>query len=161
MKAISQLAFSYWLYLIIGTTSLHVVCVIGSAAALAGSEVDASVARSAKVSIAGLDLSTPQGASAARERLRQTARKLCAQVADELDLSQQANYLACIDQSVAKAMQQVAPASIVAARRRHLRRKRARSLSSSGWNNEGRWRDMNGRRQRADAIATFYPFGNR
>ena len=114
MKTVTQLAFSSCLKQIIGTTTLLALCVIGPADALAGSEVDASVTRSAKVSIAGLDLLTPQGALAARERLRQTARKLCAQVADELDLSHHANYIACVDESVAKAMQQVAPASIVA-----------------------------------------------
>jgi UrcA family protein len=99
---------------LIRSTALLALCVIGSADALAGSQVDASVTRSAKVSIAGLDLSTPQGALAARERIRQTARKLCAQLADELDLSHQANYVACVDASVAMAMQQVAPHSIVA-----------------------------------------------
>jgi UrcA family protein len=87
---------------------------MGSAGALAGPEGHPSVARSAKVSIAGVDLSTPQGTSAARERIRQTARKLCAQVADELDLSHHANYVACVEESVAKAMQRVAPSSIVA-----------------------------------------------
>ena len=114
MNAVTRLAFPSCLKPIIGTTTLLALCVIGSADALAGSEVDASVTRSAKVSIAGLDLSTPQGAHAARERLRQTARKLCAQVADELDLSHHANYVACVDQSVAKSMQQIAPPSIVA-----------------------------------------------
>jgi UrcA family protein len=114
MKTATQLAFSSCLKSIISTTTLLALCVIASADALAGSEVDASVSRSAKVSIAGLNLSTPQGARAARERIRQTARKLCAQVADELDLSLHANYVACVDESVAKAMQQVAPPSILA-----------------------------------------------
>jgi UrcA family protein len=114
MKTATQLAFSSCPTPIIGTATLLALCVIGSADALAGSEVDASVARSSKVSIAGLDLSTPQGTRAVRERLRRTARKLCAQVADELDLSRHANYLACVDESVARAMQQVAPPSIVA-----------------------------------------------
>jgi UrcA family protein len=107
MKTATQLAFSSCLKLIIGITTLLALCVIGSADALAGAEVDASVARSSKVSIAGLDLSTPQGARIARERLRQTARKLCAQVADELDLSHHANYLACVDDTVAAALKQV------------------------------------------------------
>src|SRR5579863_2995073 len=114
MRTVTQLAPSSYLKPIVGTTTLLALCVLGSADALAGSEVDASVTRSAKVSVAGLDLSTPQGASAARERFLQTARKLCAQVADELDLSHHANYLACVDESVAKAMQQLAPPSIVA-----------------------------------------------
>jgi UrcA family protein len=114
MKTATQPTFFSSLKPIIGATTILALCVIGSADALAGSEVDASVTRSAKVSIAGLELSTPQGARAARERVRQTARQLCAQVADELDLSHHANYLACVDESVAKAMQQVAPPSIVA-----------------------------------------------
>jgi UrcA family protein len=114
MKTATQLAFSSCHKPIIGTTTLLALCVIGSGDALAGSEVDASVTRSSKVSIAGLNLSTPQGARAARERLRQTARKLCGQVADELDLSHHENYVACVDKSVARAMQQVARASIVA-----------------------------------------------
>ena len=114
MKTDAQLAFSSCLKPIVGCTTLLALCVMGSADALAGSEVDASVTRSAKVSITRLDLSTPQGARAARERLRRTARKLCAQVADELDLSRHANFLACVDESVAKAMQQIAPPSIVA-----------------------------------------------
>jgi UrcA family protein len=114
MKTDTQLAFSSCLKPIAGATTLLSLCVMGSAEALAGSEVDASVTRSAKVSITRLDLSTPEGTRAARERLRQTARKLCAQVADELDLSRHANFLACVDESVAKAMRQVAPSSIVA-----------------------------------------------
>jgi UrcA family protein len=114
MRTDAQPAFSSCLKTIVGGTTLLALCIMGSADALAGSEVDAPVTRSAKVSITGLDLSTPQGARAARERLRRTARKLCAQVTDELDLSRHANYLACVDESVAKAMQQVAPPSVVA-----------------------------------------------
>lgn len=114
MKTAAQLAFPSCFKPIVGTTALLALCIIGAADALAGSGVDASVNRSAKVSIAGLDLSTPQGVRAARERLRQTARELCLQFADELDLSLHANYLACVDESVAKAMQQVAPPSRVA-----------------------------------------------
>jgi UrcA family protein len=114
MNAATRLAFLSCLKPIIATTTLLALGVIGPADALAGSEVDASVTRSAKVSIKGLDLSMPEGARAARERLRQAARKLCAQVADELDLSHHANYVACVDQSVAKALQHVAPPSIVA-----------------------------------------------
>ena len=83
MKTATQPTFFASLKPIIGATTILALCVIGSADALAGSEVDASATRSAKVSIAGLELSTPQGARAARERVRQTARKLCAQVADE------------------------------------------------------------------------------
>jgi UrcA family protein len=114
MKTATQPAFSSCLKPIVGATTLLALCVMGSAETLAGSEIDASVTRSAKVSITVHDLSTPQGARAARERLRQTARKLCAQVADELDLSHHSNFLACVDESVAKAIQQLTPSSMVA-----------------------------------------------
>lgn len=107
MKTVTQLAFSSCFKVIIGTTTFLALCVIGSAHALAGSEVDASDTRSAKVSIAGVDLSTPQGARDARERIRQTASKLCAQVADELDLSHHANYLACVDDTIGAALKKV------------------------------------------------------
>jgi UrcA family protein len=59
--------------------------------------------RAKKVSLADVDLSTVEGQRAARERLHQAARNLCSQVADELDLSHHANYLACIDMAMAKA----------------------------------------------------------
>jgi UrcA family protein len=73
--------------------------------------------RSAKVSIADLDLTTLEGAAAARKRLDQIARHLCQQVADEGDLSKHANYLACVDETLAKALQQaVLPNGKLAAR---------------------------------------------
>ena len=55
------------------------------------------------VSLADIDLSTVEGQRAARERLHQAAGDLCSQVADELDLSHDANYLACVDMAIAKA----------------------------------------------------------
>jgi UrcA family protein len=59
------------------------------------------------VSLADIDLSTVEGQRAAHERLHQAARGLCSQVADELDLSRQANYVACIDIAMAKADRQL------------------------------------------------------
>jgi UrcA family protein len=59
--------------------------------------------RAKNVSLADIDLSTVEGQRAARERLHQAARHLCSHVADELDLSHQANYLACIDITMARA----------------------------------------------------------
>jgi UrcA family protein len=60
--------------------------------------------RSAKVSFVGLDLSTPEGMNAARARLRSTAGRLCAQVADEFDLSHHDNYAKCVDAAMARVM---------------------------------------------------------
>jgi UrcA family protein len=63
--------------------------------------------RAAKVSLADLDLSTPTGQRAARERLHQIARRLCSQVADAQDLSHQPNFVACVDETLASALQQL------------------------------------------------------
>jgi UrcA family protein len=86
--------------------ALLALCVLASAGEAAPTSDTAPVTRSAKVSLAGLDLSTPDGARAARERLRGTARRLCAQVADDLDLSHQSNFVACVDETLAAALRQ-------------------------------------------------------
>jgi UrcA family protein len=97
------------------SAALLALCALTSASAVAGSQTGAApVTRSAKVSLADLDLSTPDGARAARERLRQTARRLCGQVADSLDLSHQANFVACVNETLAKALRQVATPALVA-----------------------------------------------
>jgi UrcA family protein len=89
------------------TTALLALCVLASAAEAAPPSDGALVTRSAKVSLAGLDLSTPDGARAARERLRGTARRLCAQVADDLDLSHHSNFVACMEETLAAALRRV------------------------------------------------------
>jgi len=97
------------------TTALLVLCALASAGAVAGPQTGASPpTRSAKVSLAGLDLSTAAGTRAARERLHQAARRLCAQVADSLDLSHQANFVKCVDETLAKAVGQFAVPARVA-----------------------------------------------
>jgi UrcA family protein len=92
----------------IPTTALLALCVLLASAAVAAPPTDtAPVTRSAKVSLAGLDLSTPEGARAARERLRGTARRLCTQVADDFDLSHQPNFVAFVDETWAAALRKV------------------------------------------------------
>lgn len=61
-------------------------------------------ARAKLVSLADLNLSTVGGQEAARERLHQTARQLCAQVEDDLDLSHQSNYLKCVEEATARTL---------------------------------------------------------
>jgi len=63
--------------------------------------------RSASVSLADLDLSTPEGERAALERLRSTARHLCLRLGDSRDRSAHSNYVACVDQALAGARQQL------------------------------------------------------
>jgi len=90
------------------TAVMMAFCVLGPLTAMAQQPAPAAQeTRSAKVSLAGLDLSTPEGMSAARERLRGGAVRLCSQVADELNLSHHANFLKCVDSAVTSALQQL------------------------------------------------------
>jgi UrcA family protein len=63
--------------------------------------------RAAKVSLAGLDLATPDGMAAARDRLHETALLLCAQVEDTRSIARHANFVRCVDETFANAMQKV------------------------------------------------------
>lgn len=51
--------------------------------------------------MAGLDLSTPAGVEAARERVEHAVKTICAQLGDDLDLSHRETYLKCVDQAMA------------------------------------------------------------
>lgn len=86
-------------------------CLAAPAAALAD-EPQAAVRRSAPVAMADLDLSRPEGIQAARERVNASARRLCQLVSDPLDLSHHANYLACVDATVAAALRQITPPTL-------------------------------------------------
>jgi len=66
-----------------------------------------SVTRARDVSLADLDLATPEGLRAARERLRTMARRLCAELARSRELSYQPNFAACVDDTLAGALAQV------------------------------------------------------
>ncbi len=83
-------------------------CILATGVLLWGSILPAQAAdpgygaRAQKVSLSDLDLSTFAGQEAARERLHQMARRLCAQVEDELDLSRQPNYVKCVEAATAQ-----------------------------------------------------------
>jgi UrcA family protein len=82
--------------------------VIAAAAAVAAQSSDsANNTRSQTVSVADLDLSTPEGMSAARKRVQKTAQRLCFQLADPSDLSHQSNFVKCVDEAVIGAMHQL------------------------------------------------------
>jgi UrcA family protein len=92
----------------VSTAALMVLLTIAPLTVLAGPQPP--VARDthiAKVSLVDLDLSTPQGARAARDRLHEAARRLCSQVSDANDLSHQTNYVACVDGALADALRQL------------------------------------------------------
>jgi UrcA family protein len=88
--------------------SLLTLSIIESAVAMPGPKTDnPRDSRSEKVSIAGLDLSTVEGLNTARERVHQVARRLCLDLVDQNDRSRQWNYVNCVDDAVASAMQQI------------------------------------------------------
>ena len=64
----------------------------------------APVSRVAKVSLAGLDLSTPEGARAAFERLKTIAERLCFQVGDD---PYREFYEACVRETLANAVRRI------------------------------------------------------
>jgi UrcA family protein len=83
------------------------LCVAALIVAIAQQSSVAAETSSAKVSLAGLDLSTPEGIGMARERLRQAALLACSHVADSLDLSHHSNFVKCVDVAMAVALPQV------------------------------------------------------
>jgi UrcA family protein len=63
--------------------------------------------RVADVSLADLDLSTPEGMGAARERLHTMAERVCAEPTDSRGLSSQPNFVACVDSTQTSALKQI------------------------------------------------------
>ena len=79
----------------------------GTASVAQESSAPLTVTGTAKVSLIGLDLSTPDGVRAARQRVRAAAQRVCAKVADSADMSTRLNYLTCIDNAMAPAVAQI------------------------------------------------------
>ena len=67
-----------------------------------------------KVSLADLDLSTPEGVRAARKRLRGKAEYLCRQLWDSTSASFRWTYAACVQATLAEAIQQLNAPALVA-----------------------------------------------
>ena len=91
---------------------LAALCGIAPMVAFAASPpAPSAITHSAQVSLADLDLSTPDGRRVARDRLHEAARRLCSQVAAGQDLSHQTNFVACVDDTLANALRRLdAPA---------------------------------------------------
>jgi UrcA family protein len=96
----------------LGTSGMLVLFGLAPAAALADpTAAPVAATRSAKVSLADLDLSTPAGARVAYERIRRLAVRLCDDRGDPLSRYHAAAYNACVRETVADAVRQIqAPA---------------------------------------------------
>ncbi len=82
-----------------------------SAVALAD---QAPATRVAKVSLAGLDLATPEGARAAYERIKTTAEHLCFQLSDPRKIDDQAVYNACVIETLADTVRRINAPTVAA-----------------------------------------------
>ena len=95
---------------ILGTLCL-IVGAAGTAALAETPPASATTAPAApstlKVSLAGLDLSTPEGVHAAQERVRLAARRVCAKAANSADMQHQLDYITCIDEAMAPVVAQI------------------------------------------------------
>jgi UrcA family protein len=87
--------------------ALAALIALASAAIADPSAPPSGDTRSAKVSLAGLDLSTPEGYRAALERLKIMAQHLCWQMGDDLRASNRATLDACVRETLAEAARQV------------------------------------------------------
>jgi UrcA family protein len=97
MAAWSRARIAVWATMLLAFGALSPATQAGASTGVA------PVTRTAKVSLADLDLTTPEGKSAARERLHHVARRLCSRVVDNFDLSHRSNFLACVDEALTAA----------------------------------------------------------
>lgn len=82
-----------------------------------------TVTRAAKVSLADLDLSRPEGMRTARDRLDTMARRVCADLAQNGALSYRPNFAACVNDTLQAALRRVD--SLAAARQSRVARRTA------------------------------------
>ena len=87
-------------------TALITLCAIAPIRGVAGSQPDsAPETLTARVSLADVALSTPEGQRVAYERLRQTARRLCSSLENRHpeSLAHYPSYIRCVDETLARA----------------------------------------------------------
>jgi UrcA family protein len=87
--------------------ALGALFTFASVAAFADQPAPAADTRAAKVSLAGLDLSTPEGAHSAYERIKTTAERLCFQLSDSRDIDSQAVYSACVIDTIVDTVRRI------------------------------------------------------
>jgi UrcA family protein len=68
---------------------------------------DAATERSATVRIADLDLSTANGMQAARDRIHETAKRLCQQVINPWSISHQTDFVQCVNDATTTTVAQL------------------------------------------------------
>jgi len=93
------------------------LCIVIMTAAI-GKQLPAQAADAvATVSIADLDLSTDKGMQTARDRVNETARRLCKKVIDPWALSHHSQYVRCVGDATSAALEQIRGQALVASAR--------------------------------------------
>jgi UrcA family protein len=95
---------------------LIALCAIAPVTGRAGSQPEPAETLTARVALADVDLSTPEGQRVAYERLRHTARRLCSglEALHPQSLAHHPTYIRCVDQTLARAWQQVSGPALAA-----------------------------------------------
>jgi UrcA family protein len=90
------------------------LCIVFMTAAIAKQLPARAADAVALVSLADIDLSTNKGMQTARDRIDETARRLCKKVIDPWTLSHHSQYLRCVDDATTAALGQIANQVLVA-----------------------------------------------
>jgi UrcA family protein len=98
----------------IRAVTLTALLALGSVASADPPAAPAAETRVAKVSLADLDLSTPEGTRAALARVTKMAQRLCGQLGDSRSASYQRTRTACVRETVADAVRQINAPALVA-----------------------------------------------
>jgi UrcA family protein len=80
------------------------ICIVFLTAAIAKQLPAQAADASASVSLADLNLSTEKGMQTARDRLHETALRLCGKVIDPWSLSAHDDYVRCVDDATTAAL---------------------------------------------------------
>jgi UrcA family protein len=94
-------------HIAIRAAALAALCALAPVASAEPPAAPAVETRAARVSLAGLDLSTPEGARAARTRLKKMAQRLCRHFGDDLRASNRVTMNACVRETLADAVRQI------------------------------------------------------
>ncbi|HME41190.1 MAG TPA: UrcA family protein [Steroidobacteraceae bacterium] len=91
-----------------GTLALLGLCGLLLSVAIGTSmPAEAATEKSATVRIADLDLSTDKGMQAARDRIHDTARKLCNQLINPWSISHEPDFVQCVNEATTGAVAQL------------------------------------------------------
>ncbi|MFL6604679.1 MAG: UrcA family protein [Steroidobacteraceae bacterium] len=99
------------------TAALVTLSAIASVPGIANELAVSASSRVEDVSLADLNLSTPEGLRAARERLRLMAQRVCREHPDSRGPPSQPNFVACVDSTITAALGQIRSSTLNAVTR--------------------------------------------